>query len=167
LIEYSVGFESTPKEAAQMSGTAMEKITDIPSPEPAERSTEDLRQEIKDKKEAIAETLNRLDQRVQRAIDWRAQVGDHPYLALGLAVGVGCLFAGIFKSKPSPRERIMEALAEGVEDIADQVRNRIDSQFRRPARGGALKGAAAALVTKAATAYLRNKLSRAFKGRNA
>jgi ElaB/YqjD/DUF883 family membrane-anchored ribosome-binding protein len=150
-----------------MSGTAMEKITDILSPEPAERSAEDLRQEIKDKKEAITETLNRLDRRVQRAIDWRAQVGNHPYLALGLAVGVGYLFAGIFKSKPSPRERIMEALAEGVEDVVDQARNRIGSQFRRPSKGSALKAAAAALVAKAATAYLRNKLSRAFKGRNA
>jgi len=151
-----------------MSGIALERIVDIPSaPEPAERSTEVLRREIEVQKEAIAETLNRLDQRVQRAIDWRAQVGDHPYLALGLAVGVGCLFAGIFKSKPSPRERIIEALAEGVEDIADQARNRIGSQFRRPARVGALKAAAAALVTKAATAYLRNKLSRAFKGRHA
>jgi ElaB/YqjD/DUF883 family membrane-anchored ribosome-binding protein len=154
-----------------MNGIALERIADIASapepPEPMERSAEDLRQEIEVKKEAITETINRLDQHVRRAVDWRAQVGDHPYLALGLAVGVGCLFAGIFKSKPSPRERIMEALAESVEDIADQARNRIGSQFRRPARGGALKGAVAALVTKAATAYLRNKLSRAFKGRNA
>jgi ElaB/YqjD/DUF883 family membrane-anchored ribosome-binding protein len=154
-----------------MSGIALERIADIPSapepPEPMERSSEDIRQEVQTKKEAFAETINRLDQHVRRAVDWRAQVGDHPYLALGLAVGVGCLFAGIFKSKPSPRERIMEALAESVEDIADQARNRIDSQFRRPPSGGALKAAAAALVTKAATAYLRKKLSRAFKGRNA
>src|SRR5688572_11127150 len=144
-----------------MSGITLERIADIP--EPAERSSEDLRQEIEAKQEAFAETINRLDRHVQRAVDWRAQVGDHPYLALGLAFGVGCLFAGVFKSKPSPRERIMEALAESVEDIADQARNRIDSRFRRPARGGALKGVVAALVTKAATAYLRNKLSRAFK----
>jgi ElaB/YqjD/DUF883 family membrane-anchored ribosome-binding protein len=151
-----------------MSGITLERIVDIPSaPESAERSPEDLRQEIEAKKEAIAETINRLDQHVQRAVDWRAQVGDHPYLALGLAVGVGCLFAGIFKSKPSPRERMMEALAEGVEDIADQVCNRLASEFRRPPTGSALKAAAAALVTKAATAYLRNKLSHVFKGRNA
>jgi ElaB/YqjD/DUF883 family membrane-anchored ribosome-binding protein len=151
-----------------MSGVTLERIADIPyAPEPAERSSEDLRQEIEAKKEAFAETINRLDRYAQRAVDWRAQVGDHPYLALGLAFGVGCLFAGIFKSKPSPRERIMEALAEGVEDIADQTRNRIGSRFRRPPTGGALKGAVAALVTKAATAYLRNKLSRAFKGRDA
>jgi ElaB/YqjD/DUF883 family membrane-anchored ribosome-binding protein len=151
-----------------MSGVTLERIADIPyAPEPAERSSEDLRQEIEAKKEAFAETINRLDRYAQRAVDWRAQVGDHPYLALGLAFGVGCLFAGIFKSKPSPRERIMEALAEGVEDMADQARNRIGSRFRRPPTGGALKGAVAALVTKAATAYLRNKLSRAFKGRDA
>lgn len=151
-----------------MSGIALERITDTASaPELAERSSEDLRQEVEARKEAFAETINRLDQHVQRAVDWRAQVGDHPYLALGLAFGVGCLLAGIFKSKPSPSERIMEALAEGVEDIADRARNRIGSRFRRPSTGGALKTAAASLATKVATAYLRNKLSRAFKGRNA
>ncbi len=100
-----------------MNGIALERIMDISyAPDPAERSPEELRQEIEAKKEAIAETINRLDLHVKRAIDWRAQVGDHPYLALGLAVVVGCLFAGVFKSKPSPRERIMEALADGVED---------------------------------------------------
>jgi hypothetical protein len=35
----------------------------------------------------------------------------------------------------------MEALAEGVEDIADQERNRIGSQFRRSSTGSALKAA--------------------------
>lgn len=100
-----------------MSGIASERIMDISSaPDPTERRPEDLRREIEAKKETIAETINRLDQHVKRAVDWRAQVGDHPYLALGLAVCVGCLFAGIFKSKPSPRDRIMEALADGVED---------------------------------------------------
>jgi ElaB/YqjD/DUF883 family membrane-anchored ribosome-binding protein len=154
-----------------MSGIALERIADIPSapepPEPMERSSEDIRQEVQTKKEAFAETINRLDQHVRRAVDWRAQVGDHPYLALGLAVSVGCLFAGIFKSKPNPRERIIEALGESVEDIADQARNHIGSRFRRPPTGGALKAAAAALATKAATAYLRKKLSRAFKWRDA
>ncbi len=150
-----------------MTGTALDKITGFPAPEPVENSPEDLRQEIKDKKEAIAETLNRLDQRVHRATDWRAQAGDHPYLALGLAVSAGCLLAGIFKRKPSPRERMMEALAEGVEDLTEQVRERFDAQFSRPASGGALKATVAALATKAATTYLSNKLSRAHNARNA
>jgi len=150
-----------------MIGTALEKNTDTQFLETVEPSQEDLRQEIKDKKVAIAETLNRLDQRVHRATDWRAQVGDHPYLALGVAVSVGCLFSGIFRSKPNPQERIMEALAEGVEDIADQVRDRIDSHFRWPARGGVLKATVAAWAAKAATVYLSNKLSGVSKTRNA
>lgn len=154
-----------------MNGMALERIADTGSAPttaaPIERSTKDLRQEIEAKKEDIAETVSRLDQHVRRAVDWRAQAGDHPYLALSLAVGVGCLLSGVFRSKPSPRERIMEALAESVEDMADQARNHIGPRFRRPSAGGALKAAAAALVTKAATAYLRDKLSRAFKERNA
>lgn len=150
-----------------MIGTALDKITDIASTEPAEHSPEHLRQEIQDKKEAIADTLHRLDQRVHRAFDWRAQAGDHPYLALGFAAGVGCLLSGIFRRKPSPRERMMEALTEGLEDISDQVRGHIDSQFGRPAGNGALKAAAGALAAKAATTYLSNKLGSAFKARNA
>ncbi|HEX4951049.1 MAG TPA: hypothetical protein VFZ34_30610, partial [Blastocatellia bacterium] len=54
----------------------------------------------------------------------------------------------------SPQERIMDALAEGVEDLVDQVRERIDSHYCRPARGSALKATAAALATKAVTVYL-------------
>jgi hypothetical protein len=150
-----------------MIGTALEKNTDTQSLEIVERSQEDLRQEIKDKKVAIASTLNRLDQRVHRATDWRAQVGDHPYLALGLAVSAGCLFSGIIRNKPNPQERIMEAIAEGVEGIADQVRDRIDSHFQWPARGGVMKATVAAWATKVATIYLSNKLSGASKTRNA
>lgn len=150
-----------------MNEIALEKITVNTSSEPAERSPEDLRQEIQDKKEAIAETLNRLDQRVHRATDWRAQAGDHPYLALGLAVSAGCLLARIFKRKPGPRERMLDALAESIEDLSDQMRERIDAQFGRPARSGALKATVAALATKAATTYLSNRLSRAHNTRNA
>jgi ElaB/YqjD/DUF883 family membrane-anchored ribosome-binding protein len=146
-----------------MSVTALEQITDTASPEPAERSPDDLRQEIKEKKEAIAETLSRVDERIQRAVDWRAQVGDHPYLALGIALSVGCLFSGVFKRKPGPQERIMEALADGVENIADQVRDRVDAQFGWPNRGGALKATAAALATRTAMSYLSNQLGRVSK----
>jgi hypothetical protein len=57
-----------------MSGITLERIADIPSaPNPAGRSSEDLRQEIEAKKEAFAQTIDRLDQHVQRAVDWRAQ----------------------------------------------------------------------------------------------
>jgi|KBSSwiStaDraftv2_1062776.scaffolds.fasta_scaffold24673_3 ElaB/YqjD/DUF883 family membrane-anchored ribosome-binding protein len=150
-----------------MSVTALEQITDTPLPEPAERSPDDLRQEIKEKKEAIAETLSRVDERIQRAVDWRAQVGDHPFLALGVALSLGCIVSGVFKSRPSPQERIMEALADGVDNIAEQVRDRIDAQFGWPRRGGALKATAAALATRTAMSYLSNQLGRVSKAPDA
>ncbi|MEP7272550.1 MAG: hypothetical protein ABI882_13685 [Acidobacteriota bacterium] len=146
-----------------MNGSAQEQIIEMPSAELRERTPEDLRQEIEVKKEAIAETLNRLDQRVERAVDWRAQVGDHPFVALGLAASLGCLFAGIFKRNPTPGERIRDALAEGVEDIAAQVRDHIGAQFSGPTRGSALRVTAAALATRAATSYLSNMLSSRLK----
>ncbi len=147
-----------------MSANASENVADI-LPGLGERSSEELRRDIEAKKEAIAGTIKRLDKHVQRATDWRAQVGDHPYLAIGVAAGAGSLLAAIFKRKPSPRERMMDALAESVEDIAGQVGHRIVSQFTRTLTAGLLKAAAAALVTKGATAYLRNNWSSTSKDR--
>jgi hypothetical protein len=55
-----------------MSGITLERIADIPSaPEPAERSSKDLRQEIEAKKEAFAEAINRLDRLVRASGSWR------------------------------------------------------------------------------------------------
>jgi len=146
-----------------MGGIALDRITDAPPLESIEGNPEDLRQEIEYKKEAIAETLSRLDQRLHRAVDWRAQVGDHPFLALGVAIGVGCLFSGVFSSKPSPQERIMDALADGVDDIVDDVRDRIASALSWPVGGGVIKATAAAFATRAATNYLSDKLSNTAK----
>ena len=44
----------------------------------ADRNPAELRDDIKASKEAITDTMKRLDQHVNRAVDWRAQVGDHP-----------------------------------------------------------------------------------------
>ena len=150
-----------------MNGMALENISDNSVLEPVERSQEELRQELQDKKKAMAETLNRLDQRVQRAFDWRAQVGDHPLMALGIAVGAGCLVSGIFKRKPSPGERMLDAVAEGVEDLTGQVRDQLAPHLSRLTRGSTLKATAATLAVEVATAYLNNKLSTAPERRNA
>lgn len=147
-----------------MSADALDNVVNILSG-PGERSSEELRHDIEAKKEAIAGTIKRLDKRVQRATDWRAQVGEHPILALGIAAGAGCMLAAILKPKPSPYERIMDALAESVEDITDQVGRRITSHLTRNLTGGLLKAAAATLLTKGATAYLRNKLNSTSKER--
>jgi len=48
-------------------------------------------------------------------------VAEYPALALGLAAGAGFLVAGIFKRKPSPQDRILDAMADLTEDMTDRV----------------------------------------------
>lgn len=141
-----------------MSATELNRYTSQPSSETQERSTDDIRRSVEEKKEAIAETLGQIDQRVERAIDWRAHVADRPLLAVGLAVGAGCLASKIFERSPTPAERIMEAVADGVEDVTGHVKDRIEQQFNWPRTGGSLKVTAAALITRAAIAYFSNRI---------
>jgi ElaB/YqjD/DUF883 family membrane-anchored ribosome-binding protein len=122
------------------------------------RSTEEWRQDVEARKEAIAGTIRQIDRRVQRASDWRVQVGEHPFLAVGAAFAVGGLLAGVFRRKPTPRERIYDAIAESVEDIASNVRRRVVGHFTRGFTRSALKTVGAALVTKVASAYVSGKL---------
>ena len=90
-----------------------------------ERSSEDLRQEVETKKEAIADNQP-IGSACAKGGHWRAQVGDHPYLALGLRSAWVVCWPGFSKQAQSARAD-HGALAEGVEDIADQARNRIGS----------------------------------------
>src|SRR5918911_4177305 len=91
--------------------------------EPAERSAAAIRQDIAAKRDSISETVNKLGERVQETLDWREYVGKYPWVALGLAAGTGFLVAGLFKHEPTPRERIMDAVAEIAEDFADRARD--------------------------------------------
>ena len=123
----------------------------------SERSTDDLRQDIKNQKAAIAGTIDQIDSRVHRAADWRAQVADHPFVAIGTAFVVGGLVSRLFRHRPTPQERIMDAVAEGFEDIADSIRNRVVSQVTKGVSSSVLKVVGAALVTRAASAFLTNQ----------
>ena len=123
----------------------------------AARKPEELRQDIEEQKESIAGTLKQLDKRLHKAADWRTHVGEHPFLAVGIAFTVGGLLSGVFRRKPTPRERILDALAESVEDITDQVRDRFVSQFTHSFARGMLKASAATLVTKMAANYISSR----------
>jgi len=123
----------------------------------AGRKPEELRQDIEEQKESIAGTLKQIDRRLHRATDWRTHVGEHPFLAVGIAFSIGGLLSAAFRRRPTPRERILDALAESVEDISGQVRDRIVSQFSHSFARGMLKASAAALVTKMAANYIESR----------
>lgn len=133
-----------------------------------ERSAEEIRQDIAARRETISETVDRLGDRIHETLDWREYIAEYPYVALGIAAGVGYIVAGIFKFKrePTPRERIMDALAEITEDVTDRVRGSIQEVV--PKKGGpgtTLKAAATAAVTKAALDFAKKKATEAFTGR--
>jgi ElaB/YqjD/DUF883 family membrane-anchored ribosome-binding protein len=113
-----------------------------------QRSAEEIRQDIAAKRESISQTVDRLGDGLQQMLDWREQVAQHPYIALGAAAAVGALLSGVFKQRPSPRERIMDAVAETIEDLTDDVRNSVTGLFQKTAGPTFLRSAIAGILTK-------------------
>src|SRR5882762_11698734 len=87
--------------------------------DPPDRSAVAIRQDIAAKRESISETVDKLGERIHETFDWHEYVAEYPAVALGLAAGAGFLVAWIFKRKPSPQERIMDAVADLTEDMTD------------------------------------------------
>jgi ElaB/YqjD/DUF883 family membrane-anchored ribosome-binding protein len=127
----------------------------------AERSAEEIRQDIAARRESITDTVDRLSDRFHQTLDWRAYVSDYPLAALGVAAGLGFLAANIIrKPRPSAGKRIKNALAYGIEDLAGRFHQQLENVA--PHRSGSglgrtVKAALAGLVTKAATDYLQNR----------
>ena len=135
-------------------------LIDASPPSPiAERSAEEIRQHIAASRNSITGTIDRLGERIQQTFDWHTYVADHPIAALSVAAGAGFLIAGIFGPRATPGERMMTALADNVEDLADRFRNQLDGVgVRRSGLNGAVKAAAAGAATKVVADYLRNRL---------
>jgi ElaB/YqjD/DUF883 family membrane-anchored ribosome-binding protein len=145
---------SAPSSFRQEQGQGRDVISD------AERSAEEIRQDIAARRESITDTVDRLSDRFQQTFDWRAYVSDYPLAALGVAAGLGFLAARIIKPRPSPGRRIKDALAHGIEDLAGRFHHQLEYVApHRPGSGlgGTVKAALTGLVTKAATDYLQNR----------
>lgn len=63
---------------------------------PASQDTEEIRRDIEASRRQIAHSLDQLrsevSHSVERALDWRGWVHDHPQAAIGIAFGVGLYF---------------------------------------------------------------------------
>ncbi len=134
-----------------------------------ERSAEEIRQDITARRESITETVDRLSDRFQQTMDWKAYVSNYPLAALGVATGLGFLAARIFKPRPSAGKRIKDALAYGIEDLADRFHHQLQNIAPHKSGSGlsrTVKVAVAGAITEAATNYLRNRFVDQFAGRN-
>lgn len=134
--------------------------------DPTERSAEAIRQDIAAKRETISETVDKLGDRIQATFDWREYVGEYPLVALGLAAGAGFLIAGAFKHKPTPRERIMDAVADITEDLGDRFREVAGDALpgKKMTPGKTVKAALVAAITKAALDFGKRKASELIAG---
>jgi hypothetical protein len=133
----------------------------------AERSAEEICQDIAARRESITETVDRLSDRFQQTFDWRAYISDYPLAALGVAAGLGFLAARIIKPRPSAGKRIKDALAYGIEDLAGRFQHQLENvaPYRSgPGLGRTVKAALTGLVTKAATDYLQNRFADRYAG---
>lgn len=133
--------------------------------ETLDRSAGAIRQDIAAKRESISETVDKLGERIQETFDWHEYVGEYPGVALGLAAGAGFLIAGIFKRKPTPQERILDAVAELSEEMTDRVGGVMAGVIQKKMfSGNTVKAAATAMIAKAAVEFLKNRLSGAVAG---
>lgn len=81
-----------------------------------ERSSEDIRQDIAKEKENISQTVEQIGERIKEDLDWREYVKDSPYLAMGIAAGLGYVASGMFRTRDTPMERVIRSIAEEVHD---------------------------------------------------
>jgi len=130
------------------------------------RSAREIRQDIAAKRESISETVDRLGERLHESLDWRAYVSQYPYVALGAAAGLGFLAAGLFKRRPTPRDRIIEAISETVEDITDRFRGNLDDliQKKRPSPVSTVKATVTAIASAYIVDQLKKRASEALRG---
>lgn len=140
-----------------LNATSAEMALDRTEALDSERSAEEIRHDIAAKRESIAETVDRLSDKFQETFDWRTYVGRHPLAAIGVAAGLGVLVSGIFKPRPTPMERIQDALADGFEDFSGQVRSQLTGLIVKPAVTQTVKAAVTGFLVKSATEYLRNR----------
>jgi hypothetical protein len=74
-----------------------------------ERSDQ-IEQHIQGQRNELGEHIGELQERVKRAIDWRAQFQERPMTMIGVAFGGGALLSALLRNKPrrhrgSTRER--------------------------------------------------------------
>lgn len=126
------------------------------------RSANAIRNDIAAKRESISETVDKLGEKINQTFDWREYVAQYPAIALGLTAGCGFLLAGIFKRNPTPKERILDAIAELTEEATDRAQDAVTGLVqKRLLSGSTVRAAITTMATKAAVDFVKQKLTTA------
>ena len=130
--------------------------------EDEDRSTQAIRRDIAARRESITDTVDELSNRVNAALDWRTYVAEHPFVAVGVTAGLTCTVVTLLKRSRSPQDRIMDALADGVEDLAGRFKDGIGTLplMRRARIGRILWSIGSTIATAAITRALKEAPNR-------
>jgi len=131
--------------------------------EDEDRSTQAIRRDIAARRESITETVDELSDRVNAALDWRTYVAEHPFVAVGVTAGLTCTVVTLLlKRNRSPQDRIMDALADGVEDLAGRFKDGLGTLplMRRARIGRILWSIGSTIATAAVTKGLKEAPNR-------
>jgi ElaB/YqjD/DUF883 family membrane-anchored ribosome-binding protein len=118
----------------------------------AERTSEDIRQDIAKGEENISQTVAQIGELIEDKLDWREYVKDSPYLAIGAAAGLGYLASRIFIARATPMERIMGT-------IAREVRGSLGGVLAGAAGPGLIRVTLLSIATKAAAGWIKKAIS--------
>jgi ElaB/YqjD/DUF883 family membrane-anchored ribosome-binding protein len=117
-----------------------------------ERSTAVIRQDIAKEKENISQTVEQIGEHIKNELDWREYVKESPYLAMGIAAGLGYVASGMFRKRPTPVAQILDSLAK-------EVHGSLGALHGRAAGPGLIKGALFGIATQAAAGWIKDVTS--------
>ena len=118
----------------------------------AHPTVKDLRDRVAARRHSISVTVGALEERVGNALDWRR----HPLVMVGLAAGVGLLAARVFRRRRTPRDRLLNVLADATQDLSREIRGAVRQVTRpRPSPLAAIARAGAGLLASHLLASLR------------
>lgn len=113
------------------------------------RNADKIRQDIAQAEQEMSQTVEEIGERIKEKLDWQEYIKESPYLALGIAAGVGYLASGLFIKKRSSMDRLLDL-------VGDEVRGAAGGMVARTAGPGLVKVTLLGIASKAAVNWLQN-----------
>lgn len=113
------------------------------------RNADKIRQDIAQAEQEMSQTVEQIGDRIKEKLDWQEYVKETPYLALGIAAGVGYLASALLVKKRSSMDRLLDL-------VGDEVRGAAGGMVARTAGPGIVKVTLLGIASKAAVNWLQN-----------
>lgn len=113
------------------------------------RNTDAIRQNIAQAEQEMSQTVEEIGDRIKEKLEWQEYVKEKPYVAMGIAAGLGFLASALFAKRKTPMERLLDS-------VSDEVRDAAGGMVARTAGPGLVKVTLLGIASKAAVGWLQN-----------